>query len=70
MNRQPNGSNPKTSSPIPMTYLPTGGCTTYAGSVGSASCPCCWSTMSLAFLPYWSQLTSKPRWTSAHASLA
>lgn len=34
MNRQPKGSNPKTSSPSPMTYLPTGGCTTYAASVG------------------------------------
>ncbi|MDH6550712.1 hypothetical protein M2162_004809 [Streptomyces sp. SAI-041] len=28
MNRQPNGSNPNISSPSPMTYLPTGGCTT------------------------------------------
>ncbi|CAM5316340.1 hypothetical protein SVIOM74S_00396 [Streptomyces violarus] len=67
MNRQPNGSKPNSSSPSPMTYLPTGGCTTYAASVGMVTCPPDERTMSLAFL---SQLTSKPRWTSAHASLA
>ncbi|SCF76969.1 hypothetical protein GA0115256_116829 [Streptomyces sp. DconLS] len=67
MNRQPNGLNPNISSPSPITYFPTGGCTTYAASAGIARCPCVWRTRSLAFL---SQLTSKPRWTSAHASLA
>ncbi|CAM5651531.1 hypothetical protein STENM223S_07592 [Streptomyces tendae] len=34
MKRQPNGSKPNSSSPRPMTYLPTGGCTTYAASPG------------------------------------
>ncbi len=34
MNRQPNGSRPKSHSPMPMTYLPTGGWTTYEASVG------------------------------------
>lgn len=67
MNRQPKGSNPKSSSPSPMTYLPTGGCTTYAASVGIGTWPFVERIRSLASL---SQLTSKPRWTSAHASLA
>ncbi len=55
MKRQPNGLNPNIHSPIPMTYLPTGGWTTYAASAGIETCPLCWRTRSLAFL---SQLTS------------
>ena len=67
MKRQPNGLNPKTSSPSPMTYLPTGGCTTYAASVGIATWPWCWRTSSLAFF---AQFASYPLWTSVQASLA
>ena len=67
MKRQPNGLKPNIHSPSPMTYLPTGGCTTYAASVGIVTCPFSARIWSLAFL---SQLTSKPRWTSAQASLA
>lgn len=48
-------------------YLPTGGWTTYAASVGIGTSPPEFRMRSLAFL---SQLTSKPRWISAHASLA
>ncbi|SCD64583.1 hypothetical protein GA0115246_1041118 [Streptomyces sp. SolWspMP-sol7th] len=37
MKRQPKGVRPKSHSPIPMTYLPTGGCTTYAACVGMST---------------------------------
>lgn len=67
MNRQPNGSKPKISSPRPITYLPTGGWTTYAASVGIGTLPPESRTSRLTSL---SQFTSKPRWTSAHASFA
>ncbi len=67
MNRQPNGVNPNSHSPRPMTYLPTGGWTTYAASVGIGTSPLFRRIRSLASL---AQLTSNPRWISAQASLA
>ena len=37
MNRQPNGLTPKRYSPMPITHLPTGGCTTNEPSLVNAS---------------------------------